>query len=194
MCSYIVQEVFGRRSNHTNFSYYFCDSHDFGNISTRILRTITLQLLKRNLDLASLICHEYLYTGLTCGTRELRSLILQFLQIVPSTKIVIDGLDECSYDDQKSVLKVLRGLCSEEHIDCKVMFSSRKEVHIGDKLSKKPQICLDRRDEVELDIHVYVKHKMMKLRTEDKELLDRIESILVKKANGMMIRSSQSIN
>jgi hypothetical protein len=69
-------------------------------------------------------------------------------------------------------------------IRCKILFSSRKEVLIRERLCEKPQILLDGREEVDLDIRSYVKYKMMQLRTSDGGLLDRIESILVEKANG----------
>jgi hypothetical protein len=69
-------------------------------------------------------------------------------------------------------------------VRCKVLFFSRKEVHIRDKLSGKPQILLDGRMEVDLDIRSYVKYNIKQLHTSDALLLGRLESILAEKANG----------
>jgi hypothetical protein len=115
---------------------------------------------------------------------QLRVLIPQLLGLLPYTRIVIDGLDECSIDDQKAVLKELQSLCLRPAIHSKVLFSSRQEVYIHKKLSGNPQVILEKRDEVELDIHLFVKYKMTQLRTSNRNLLKRIESLLIEKADG----------
>jgi len=106
------------------------------------------------------------------------------LEIVPDTRILMDGLDECSPENQRAVLKDIQAICVGPEIRCKVLFSSRREVPIYEKLSSKPQILLDGREEVDSDIRSYVKYKVTKLRTSDENLLNMIESILVEKANG----------
>jgi hypothetical protein len=115
---------------------------------------------------------------------QLRILVPQLLEIVAYTRIIVDGIDECSKDSQKTILKELQAVCSGPTSHCKVLFSSRKEVHIRERLSKQPQISLDGRQEVDLDIRSLVKYKMTKLPTSNQELLDKIESTLVAKADG----------
>jgi len=100
--------------------------------------------------------------------------------------MIIDGIDECSRDNQKAVLKDLQRFCLCPTSRFKILFASRKEVYISDNLSSKPQISLDDLDEVEMDIRLYIKYKMRKLRTSDEILLQKIESILVGKANGIL--------
>jgi hypothetical protein len=184
MCSYIIQTL--QETPNLDTLYYFCSSQDRVHTSAQMLRSLGLQLLRRHLDTASLICNEYVYRGSNCGIAQLRSLIPKLLEVSSYTRIVIDGLDKCPTDSQKAVLKDLQNLCLSKNMYCKILFSSRKEAHLANKLSSKPQISLDGRYEVNLDIRLYVKHKMQKLRSIDTVLLNRIESILVEKANGMV--------
>ncbi|TVY89373.1 Vegetative incompatibility protein HET-E-1 [Lachnellula willkommii] len=185
MCSYIT-EVLSETAN-LDVCFYFCSSQDSGNTLSQILRTVILQLLRSHADIASLISNDFVYRRLSCGLTQLKTLVPQILQLVPYTRILVDGVDECSKDTQKTVLKDLQAICLGMSIPCKVLFSSRKEVHISDRLSRKQQISLDNREEVEADIRLYVKHKTTRLQTSDSELLGRIESILVDKANGMFL-------
>lgn len=182
MCSHIIGVL--ERTPGLTTCYYFCNSQDPGMVCSQILRTIALQLLRRYLDLASLIANQYVYRGSNCGVAQLRVLIPQLLELVPYTRIVIDGLDECSIDDQGTVLKELQSLCLRSTIFCKILFSSRQEVYIRDKLSGSLSISLEKRDEVESDIRLFVKYKITKLRTSDQDILKKIESLLVEKANG----------
>ena len=115
---------------------------------------------------------------------HLRTLVPPLLQTVASTRIVIDGLDECSKEDQKVILKELRSICIGPALQCKILFSSRKEAHIRQKLLKQPHIALDSRQEVNQDIQSYLKYKVSKLDTSDQDLLSRIENTLMEKANG----------
>jgi hypothetical protein len=182
MCSHLIgvlQQIPG-----LNTCYYFCNSQGAGTVCSQILRTVALQLLRRNIELASLIANEYVYRGSNCGMAQLRLLIPQLLELVSYTRIVIDGLDECLEDDQKAVLKEVQSLCLRATIRCKVLFSSRQEVLIREKLSGNPHIPLEKREEVESDIRLFVKYKMTQLRTSDRNLLNKIESLLVEKANG----------
>jgi len=190
MCSYITQELSSNPD--LDVCYYFCNSQDRGAGSTQILRSITLQLLRNHLELASLISNEFVYRGLSCGPKQLKVLIPQILQMIPRTRILIDGVDECSMDTQRAVLKDLQALCSGGTIACKILFSSRKEVHIKDGLSDRQQVSLDNRDEVETDIRLYVKHRLRTLLTSDADLLNRIESILVEKSNGLSILGTKT--
>jgi hypothetical protein len=182
MCSHIIKVL--DQIPGLSPCYYFCNSQGAGTVCSQILRTVALQLLRCNPDLASLIANEYVYRGSNCGMAQLRVLIPQILEVVTYTRIVIDGLDECSLDDQRAVLKEVQCLCLRPMIRCKVLFSSRREVYIREKLSGNQHISLEERDEVELDIRLFVKYKMTKLRTSNRNLLKRIESLLIEKANG----------
>jgi hypothetical protein len=181
MCSYLVEAV--RKVPALTVCYYFCNSKDPNDVCGQILRTIVLQLLRSHLDLASLIANQYVYQGHSCGMPRLRELIPQLLQTVPHTRIIIDGIDECPNESQ-AILKEVDNLCADPETHCKVLLSSRKEADIREKLSGKPQVSLDGRNEVEMDIRLYLKYKIRQLRTSDEALLHKIESILAEKANG----------
>jgi hypothetical protein len=121
---------------------------------------------------------------------QLRILIPQLLEIIAYTRIIVDGIDECTKENQKAILKELENSCTGPSIRCKVLYASRKEVHIYKKLSEQPQISLDGRQEVDWDIKSFVSYKMSKLQAFDQELLMNIESMLVEKANGEILRRS----
>lgn len=182
MCSYLASVLFDTSELHT--CYYFCNSHDPGHVPHQILRTICLQLLRKNLDLASLISNEYVYRGVNCGLAQLRVLVPQLIELMPRTRIIIDGLDECSLEYQRSALKELQTTCLGAEHRCKLLIASRREVAISEKLSSKPQINLDGRNEVNTDIRSFVRYKTTKLRSSNTDLLKRVESVLVEKANG----------
>jgi hypothetical protein len=182
MSSYIIQELLKVSSVDT--CYYFCNSQDPENVCSRILRTFALQLLRSNTDLASLICNQFVYQGMNCGLKELKTLIPQLLELSSCARVVIDGIDECSKENQLSVLRHMQSLCIGATSRCKILFSSRKEAHLAEKLSKKPQICLDDRREVDSDIKLYVKSNVGSLRTSDTVLSNKIEAVLIDKANG----------
>jgi hypothetical protein len=130
------------------------------------------------------IAHEYVYQILGCGLSQLRHLVPKLLAIVGNARIVIDGVDECSKDDQKSILKELLALCVAEERHSKILLSSRRETHIRKKMESKPDISLDERNEVHWDIETFVRYEMTKVHILDQELRARLESILVEKANG----------
>ena len=182
MCSYIIKQL--SETSNLDTLYYFCNNQDGGDTCPQVLRTLALQLLRRHPDMASLISNEFVYQGKSCGMAQLKILVPQLLEITPWTRIVIDGIDECMKESQKILLKDIQSLCLGGNSHCKILFSSRKEVHLAEKLSKKPHIFLDGRDEVTSDIRLYVKYKIMNLQSFDRLLLDKIESILVDGANG----------
>jgi hypothetical protein len=182
MCSYIIKVL--EQTPGLSTCYYFCNSLNAGTICSQILKTVALQLLRRHIDLASLIVHEFINRGSNCGMAQLRILVPQLLETIPYTRIVIDGLDECSKEDQRMILKELQSLCLGLKTHCKVLISSRREVYLHEKLSGNQHISLEELEEVESDIRLYVKYKMIKLRTSDGNLLRKIESLLVENADG----------
>lgn len=182
MCSYIVQTL--TKTPGLTVCYYFCNSQDPGNVCHQILTTIVVQILRQHRDICTLIANEFVYNGAICGMAQLRILVPQLLEITSYTRIVIDGVDECSKENQKAILKELEVLCTGLVTPCKVLFSSRREVHIYKKLSEQPRISLDGRQEVDWDIRSFLKYKITRLCTSDQDLLGRIESVLMERANG----------
>lgn len=182
MCSHIIKVL--QQTPGLSTCYCFCSSLNAGAVCSKILRTLALQLLRRHLELASLMAHEFVYQGVSCGVTQLRILVPQLLEVVPCTRIIMDGLDECSKEDQKIILKEIQSLCLGPRTHCKVLISSRREVYLREKLAGNQHISLEERAEVESDIRLYVRYKMIKLHTSNQNLLKRIESLLVEKADG----------
>lgn len=182
MCSYLVSAL--SEMPNIDVLYFFCASQDVDDSCNLVLRTIVLQLLRQHPELASLLSNEFISTGAACVMSQLRILIPKILETIPCARIVIDGIDEAPKETQKAILKELQITCLGNNSNCKFLFSSRKEVHLAEKLARKPQVLLDGRVEVNSDIRLYIKHKIKKLDTHNTELLQKIESILMEKANG----------
>jgi len=182
MCSHIIQTL--TDTPDLTICYYFCNSQETGNVSHEILMTIVLQIIRQHPDISSLVANKYAYQGLSSGMIQLRALLPQLLEVIGYIRVVIDGIDECPKESQKAILKEIQSICTTPTTRCKVLFSSRKEVHIHQKLSGSSQISLDGREEVNWDIRTFVKYKISKLQTSDQPLLNMIESLLVEKANG----------
>ncbi len=149
-----------------------------------------MQLLRQHSDLASLIANEFVYRGISNSIAHMRILLPKIFDIVPGPMIIIDGLDECSSETQKSILKEVQWLCSAQmsHCHCKALISSRKEVFIHTKLTGRPHIQLDVRREVDLDIRSFIRFSIQGLRSAGKELLERVESVLVEKSHGAYLK------
>lgn len=182
MCSSIIQHLEGLPELST--CYYFCSSQSNDNVCNEILRIVALQLLRKHTDVASLIANDFVYRGCIPAIAQMRNLLPQILEIVPPTRIVIDGLDECSPEGQRAVLKEIQALFCGSNIRCKVLVSSRKEVLIAKQLARRPQLSLDGQEEVDLDIRRYTKYHIQQLPSVNNETLAEIESILVARANG----------
>ena len=130
---------------------------------------------------------------MSCGIPQLRLLIPKVLEFAASTRIVIDGIDECSNEDQNLVLRELDTLCLGPNSHNKILFSSRREVRIAKMLYRMPELTLDGREEVDLDIHLYINHKMQEVECFDISLLDSIKATLVQKSNGSISHLSADL-
>lgn len=184
MSSYILGRLLETEAVDT--LYYFCTSQDIHDSCNLVLRTFALQLLRQHPDLASLISNEFFHK--TCGLVQLRALLPKMLATSCSTRIILDGVDETSKEAQKLLLKELQTVCLASNPNCKILFSSRKEVSLAKQLARNPSVVLDGRAEVNLDIKRFIKHKMQKVKTSNPELRERIELELTKNADGKVLR------
>lgn len=188
MCSYIIKTLM--ETPNLTCCYYFArysGQDQTGSVCQQILATIIRQLITQHPDICTLIANKYAYSGMTSSMASLRTLVPLLLELVPYTRIIIDGIDEISKMDQKSILKELQTICNSPAVRTKVLFSSRGEKRIYKRLSTQPQILLDECQEVNLDIQCFVEYKMTKLQTSDQNLRNKIKSILIERANGEYI-------
>ena len=61
---------------------------------------------------------------------QLRVLISEILEIITCARIVVNGIDECSKENQKAITKELDLVYTGLTTRSKILFSSRREVHI----------------------------------------------------------------
>lgn len=189
MCASIIDRL--EKDESLNVCYYFCNNQDDGwdNPSERILGNVALQLLKGHPDLSSLITNEFVAQGPSSGIAQLRVLVPKLLELQPYTRIIVDGIDECSKTGQKALLKELQSTCLGPTLHCKIMISSRKEPNIKTELDKKPVISLDDNGKVESDIQGYVVDKIQLLQSTfigelEPDIFQRIARLLTEKADG----------
>jgi hypothetical protein len=155
-------------------------------LCSQILRTLVLQVLRSQHDLAAYVYENYTKHAHTPSLHHIRKLLLHLLSSASSPHIIIDGLDECHDMDQKAILAELMVLMKSLDGSCKLLISSREETHISKTLRKCPTISLtEKRDKVDADIQDYVRHSLHQLRDNfGGAVVDAIEKTVVKKANG----------
>jgi hypothetical protein len=199
LCASIINLI--GKAETLNVCYYFCNNQDdaWDNPSERILGTIAIQLLRAHPELASLITNEFVSRGLSSSLAQLRVLVPKLLELHPHTRIVIDGIDECSKAGQKTLLKELQSTCLGPRLYCKILISSRKEPNIKTELDKKPMISLDVNDKVESDIRRYVAHEIQNLQSAfiaelEPDFFENIARLLTEKADGEPSILSDSSN
>jgi hypothetical protein len=151
-----------------------------------ILRSITVQFLRGNLELAPFIFENYANKGLSPSIVRMRKLLPELVATLTSIRIIVDGLDEYPVSDQRIILTELLTLSKSSGGQCKILFSNREGQQINKLLKEKPMISLrDQSVDVNKDIEAYVHAKMEDFRGpfEDR-LIDRIERQVVAKADG----------
>lgn len=187
LTSHVIQNL--RENPDFTTIFFFCNSYtDRADLCSQILRTLILELLRSQPQLTSHILEYYARQGRTLSLRQIKKLLPDLLSAVSSVRIVIDGLDECQEEDQKSILTELLSAVKTSTSPCKIFVSSRAETFISKALRKRPTISLTERRErekVDEDIQEYVKHSMMALRdTFPDTLVDDVERTVVRKAQG----------
>jgi hypothetical protein len=187
LTSHIIQNL--RQNPDLTTIFYFCNSHaDKGDLCSQVLRTLILELLRSYPILTSHIFANYIRQGRTPSLIQIKKLLPDLLSTVSSTRIIIDGLDECQENDQRAILTELLSAVKHSVTPCKVFISSRAETYISRTLRKRPTISLSEKREkekVDKDIRRYVKHSLIELRASfPSTVVDDVEKTIVQKANG----------
>ena len=169
-------------------AYHICNSYTTGkNLLGEILRSITVQFLRSNLELAPYIFENYANKGLAPSIVRLRKLLPELMATLSSVRIIIDGLDEYPEPDQRQILSELLALSKLPGSQCKILFSNREGKQINKILTGKPTISLREQVDVNNDIEIYVRANLERLRggpLDNKNLIDQIESRIVENSNG----------
>jgi hypothetical protein len=169
--------------------YYICNSYTNGkNLAAEIMRSLTLQLLRQNMELAAYVFENYANKGFAPSVSHLRTLLNSLLSTIPTTRICIDGLDEYPPSEQRSILQELLALVKLPGGHCRILFSSRDVDNIRKALQNKPTISFrDEKDALDKDIQAYVQGAMADVREKFRShprLLDDIENRVIAKADG----------
>ena len=182
LCSHVISSLRAARKSTT--LYYFCNSyHGDRNLCATIFRTLILQLVRGNVDFASHISDDYIAKCLSCSMAQLKALLPTLLNATVSTRIIVDGLDECEDKQQRQVLQELLKLSGDR---CKLLISSRDGGSISKILKKKRRIALgDCRADVDADIRLYTSQALTELRERfDSEIIIEINQSVAEKAGG----------
>lgn len=172
-------------------AYYFCNNHtDSKDLRSQILRCLVLQLLRQHLDLAPHVFENYANRGYNPSIQQLRNLLPELLDVIPTTRIIIDGLDECQEKLQRPIMQELLALFKSSDGHSKILFSSREGIEISRVLRRKKYISLrDEKKDVDTDIELFTRQSLLELRERfsNKEM-DNVEKTIVNKANGQLFR------
>lgn len=187
MCVHLIEAL--KVDQNYSLIYYFCDSTtNSKDICAQILKSLILQLLQANIELASHVADKYASSRPTATLAQVRKVLPELIETMPTTRIIIDGLDECGIADQKSILNELLLLMKLSGDRCKLLVSSRENACIQRLLGKKPTIFLsehDQRASIDIDIRLYVHEELITLRERfEPAVIDEVEQIVVNKATG----------
>ncbi len=186
LSTYVI-EILGEKTEFTT-AYHICNSYTTGKyLLGEVLRSVTAQLIRSNLDLAAHIFENYANKRLAPSVGRLRKLLPELLETIPSVRIIIDGLDEYPEPDQRAILTELLTLSKTSRGQCWILFSNREGIHINKTLNSKPTISLkDQHAHVSKDIEAYVHSHLQGFRGSFGDcLIDQIESQISTKADGM---------
>ena len=188
LCSKLVQNL--QTQQHFSTLYYFCGHQSSsGDTSATILRTLTIQLLQQNLDMATLVHQAYLSKGSNRSGPAMKKLLIQVLPTSKVARIVIDGIDEGDHATQQEILKSLIDIQKNANNYCKMLVSSRDEPQIQKSLAAKIHVKLG--EKTAEDLSLYIKDRIESLRAKfrgiDPALVRLAEQRLHNKAKGMFL-------
>lgn len=188
LCSLLVENL-ELRQDQTSL-YYFCGlKSSLPDSCSSVLRTLTVQVVRQNLDFAPHIHQAYLQKGSGHSSSAMKRMLKELFSFLCSTRIVLDGVDECDHSVQKELLTSLLELQKHAGEKCKILVSSRNEIHINKAMPCKTHIALDGKTNESLCLYIERNVEDLKLRFPNMELslFQRVEQRLREKAKGMFL-------
>ena len=188
LCSMIVQNAETRDDQ--SVLYYFCGQRlSDGNALAFLLRTLAVQLLRQNRELAPLIHQAFLQKGSGRSSPNTKKILKEILLTVKMTRIVLDGIDEWDRTAQSDVLKALVDLQKNASSDCKLLVSSRHEPHIRKELTHATHMQINGQSTEGLNKYIASVTTDLRYRFPDFTctLWERVTSIIQGRANGMFL-------
>ncbi|KAL9072734.1 MAG: hypothetical protein Q9157_004994 [Trypethelium eluteriae] len=168
-----------------------------GQTCAKVLRSLAAQALRAHPEISSWIYDEFICQNKMPSLAQLRILFPTMLSILPSTRIVLDGLDEFEADQYKPVLTEIDSLLRNKQVEggsCKVLISSRDLQPISRVLGRRSQISLNEEHQaINCAIQQFVEYNMQEIQAniddipvDGGEMAD-ISRALVEKAEGMFL-------
>lgn len=185
ICSKIIDHL--QSSDSTKIIYYFCRHDQATEVeATDILKEFATQLLAANPELAPYILDTFANKGLKPTKKQLTIIVERLIAVLPSVRIIVDGLDEYPKNAQEEVMKSLLASKGSSAGACKLLLSSQCIPTIAKTLGNKPQLRLeDCSENVDATIATFVKPRMDELRQRfDPSTVDGLESKILEKAQG----------
>ena len=188
LCSLVIGNL--QSKQHLSTLYFFC-SHQSSSesICSIMLRTLAIQLLQQNLDMASLVHQAYLQKGSNRSGPTMKNLLIKLLPASKKSRIIIDGMDEISLPKQQEVLKSLVEIQKNVDDSCKLLVSSRDEPQIQKSLATKNHLRLGGKTVEGLNLYIKdsVKHLQEHFPAIDPAVMSLAEQRLHSKAKGMFL-------
>jgi hypothetical protein len=177
LASAIIESCLLDKSRTT--AYFYCQEEDpEKNTSISIFRSLLSQLLNHCRDLIPYCYEKYQISGelnLTSSALAEQLLKLSF-ELIPKSTTVIDGLDECTSDQRKSIMTfftMMVNKCDEKDAGkLRVLFISQDFPDIAKGLQAADTLRITSKDN-EKDIEAYIHHWSRKI--SDKYTLDETQ-------------------
>lgn len=188
VCSLLVENL--QTQQHISSLYYFC-GHKSPSEDTCaiILRTLAVQLLQQNSDMASLVHQAYLQKGSNRSSVAMKRLLTQVVPDSKVARIIVDGIDEIDRSSQEEVLKALIELQKSTDHCCKLLVSSRDEPQIQKSLAARTQLRLGEKTVEGLSLYIKDRTKILQQHFPgmNPALVKIAEQRLHSKAKGMFL-------
>ncbi|KAI9686269.1 MAG: hypothetical protein M1822_003925 [Bathelium mastoideum] len=189
LCANLAKSMQSQKSN--TFYYFFNYRENAAKSSVYLLRSLVAQAVQRNPDIVAYVHDEYVMSHLVASLTALRELLPRVLSSFGSSRIIVDGVDECDPNEQKLVVEdvlQLRSVNTSSHI-CKIFISQSLRKQAKDAVSMSLN---DERGAVGDSIERFIQTRLSEVQNE-LDYLDpngavwhNIRHTLATKANGKM--------
>ncbi|KAK5004662.1 hypothetical protein LTR28_008621, partial [Elasticomyces elasticus] len=197
LCSQLVLEL-RKRTGLVTAYYLFDYRRETVDACSRLLRSIAAQLIRAKSELSTYVYDAYLSRGCNPSIKQLKQMIPELLDGITSARLVIDGLDELSpQEEHEAILKQLREVLQftskstgANTVKLAIISQDVPSISKSKTLSKKPTISLKEAADMTKDaIQLYVHESLIKIRDDlddlsiDDQTLVELERKIVAKSD-----------
>jgi len=192
---------FQKINNQAIIHHFIHQSYALSTAYEHILKSVLLQLLRNENELAAHVYQEYVLGKKPPTTHALEQILKSLFMAtshgprkIQYIWIIIDGVDACEPEKQTNLVSLMNQIlskCSSPNgTICKVLFSSRSLP--SNRLAKDKIVSLtEERDLLDTAIRAYVSQRLRAMHTIFQQLhlgspdIDKIEHAIISKADGM---------